>query len=139
MNDAKARRIRDASNGLGTLISESCKIIGTLTGSGNFMICGEVEGDCEISGTVTLARSGRWSGNITADSVVIAGTVDGEINASGKVEIGDTARISGTISSDAIAVAEGAVINGVMQTTGRNGPTSFVEKRRTDDETEKDQ
>jgi cytoskeletal protein CcmA (bactofilin family) len=47
------------------------------------------------------------------------------------VEIADTARISGTVSGDAIAVAEGAVVEGVMQTTGRNQPTEFVEKRQT--------
>ena len=57
------------------------------------------------------------------------GTVEGDIEATGRVEITDTARISGTVSGDAIAVAEGAVVEGVMQTRGRNEPTEFVEKR----------
>ncbi len=129
MNDSSKRRIRDANGGPGTLISEGCKIEGTITGRGNFMIGGEVVGDCNIEGTVTLAKAGRWRGTINADSVVIAGTVEGEINASGRVEIGDTAKVAGTVSSAAIAVAEGAVIDGVMQTKGGGTPTKFVEKR----------
>lgn len=133
MNDSTNRRIRDANSGPGTLISESCKITGVLSGHGNIMVSGEIEGDCDISGTVTLAKTGRWRGNIKADSVIIAGTVEGEINASGKVEIGDTARVSGTVTSDAIAVAEGAVVDGVMLTTGRAEPKKFVEKRGTED------
>ena len=134
MNDADKRRIRDASAGPGTLISEGCRIKGALSGRGHFMICGEVEGDCDIEGLVTLATSGVWRGKINADSVIVAGTVEGDIDATGRVEIGDTARISGTVSGDAIAVSEGAVVDGVMQTTGRNKPTEFVEKRHEEDE-----
>ena len=93
------------------------------------MVNGEVEGDCEIDGTVTLAHDGIWRGTIKADAVIVAGTIEGDIEASGRVEINATARISGTVSGDAIAVAEGAVVEGVMQTTGRSDPTSFVEKR----------
>jgi cytoskeletal protein CcmA (bactofilin family) len=134
MNDAKKRRVTDANAGPGTLISSGCKIEGTLSGNGNYMVSGTIEGDCDISGTVTVAKEGRWHGTIKADSVIIAGTVEGEVHALGKVEISNTARISGTISSDAIAVAEGAIIDGVMRTTGHNEPTRFVEKRQADEE-----
>ena len=134
MNDANKRRIRDASAGPGTLVSEGCKIKGAVSGRGHFMIGGEVEGDCDIEGLVTLANTGLWRGTIKADSVIVAGTVEGDIDATGWVEISDTARISGTVSGDAIAVAEGAIVEGVMQTTGRNKPTEFVEKRHPDEE-----
>ena len=129
MNDSTRRRIRDANGGPGTLISESCRIEGMLSGHGNLMISGDVKGDCDIEGTVTLTKTGRWRGTIKAASVIVAGVVEGEINASSRVEIGNTAKVTGTVSSDAIAVAEGAVVDGVMQTTGQGSPTKFVEKR----------
>jgi cytoskeletal protein CcmA (bactofilin family) len=129
MNDANKRRIRDANGGPGTLISEGCKIKGTVTGNGHFLINGEVDGDCEVGGTVTLAKNGFWRGTIKAESVIVAGTIEGDINAEGRVEISDTARITGTVSGGAIAVAEGAVVEGVMQTTVREEPSEFVEKR----------
>ncbi len=134
MTDANKRRIRDGSTGPGTLISEDCKIKGGVSGKGHFMIGGEVEGDCNVEGLVTLSDTGVWRGTIKADSVIVAGTVEGDIEATGRVEIADTARISGTVSGDAIAVAEGAVVDGIMQTTGRNEPTEFVDKRQPDTE-----
>jgi len=133
MNEANKRRIRDASAGPGTLISEGCKIKGVITGRGNFMISGEVDGECDIEGTVTLVKNGFWRGTIRAHSIIVAGTIEGDVVASGGVEVGDTARISGTVSGESIAVAEGAVVEGVMQTTGRDQPTEFVEKRRAEE------
>ena len=124
------RRIRDTGTGPGTLISEGCKIEGTLYGSGNFMINGEVAGDCDIDGTVTLAHDGVWRGTIKAEAVIVAGTIEGDIEARGRVEINATARISGTVSGNAIAVAEGAVIEGDINVTNGEEPLRFQEKRR---------
>lgn len=129
MSDANKRRIRDANGRPGTLISEGCKIKGTVTGVGHFLINGEVDGDCEVDGTVTLAKNGFWRGTLKANAVIVAGTVEGDIDVEGRVEISDTARITGTVSGGAIAVAEGAVVEGVMQTTVREDPTGFIEKR----------
>jgi len=134
MSDSKKRRLRDAASGPGTLISEGCRIEGLLKGNGNFMINGEVEGECDVDGSVTLAKGGRWKGIIRARSVIVAGTVDGDIVASGQVEISDTAKISGTVSGEAIAVAEGAIVEGVMKTTGRDEPRGFIEKRQSADD-----
>lgn len=129
MNDSKLRRIRDRASGAPTLINAGCKISGTISGQGDYQVSGEVDGDCEIEGTVTLARDGFWQGTIKADNVVISGHVEGDIIALGKVEIAESARITGTVTGEAIAVAEGAVVEGIMKTTGQPEPVGFVEKR----------
>ena len=133
MSESKKRRLRDATSGPGTLISDGCKFEGILSGSGHFMVNGEVEGQCQIEGSVTLAKSGYWNGTIRADSVIVAGTVEGDIAATGRVEISDTAKITGTVSGAAIAVAEGAVVEGVMKTTSQTDPVGFVEKRQAEE------
>ncbi len=133
MNEALRRRLRDRSSGAATLINEGCKITGMIVGNGDFLINGEIEGDSDIDGTVTLARNGHWRGTIKADTVIVAGHVEGDIVAVGKVEIGASAKIVGTVSGDAIAVAEGAVVEGVMKTTGQADPVEFVEKRKQDE------
>lgn len=130
MNDSHTRRLRDRSSGRATLVSEGCVVSGLITGDCDFLISGEIDGDCDVRGTVTLARNGLWKGTIKASNVIIAGHLEGDIVAAGKVEITDTARIAGTVSAEAIAVAEGAVVEGVMQTTGRSEPQDFVEKRQ---------
>lgn len=134
MSESNNRRLRDVTSGPGTLISQGCKVEGMLRGVGHFMINGEVEGECDVEGSVYLAEGGTWKGVIRANSVIIAGTIEGDIIAAGQVEISDTARISGTVSGEAIAVAEGAVVEGVMKTTGQSAPHEFVEKRRDKDD-----
>jgi cytoskeletal protein CcmA (bactofilin family) len=129
ISEFKKRRLRDRSSGPATLISEGCKVTGVLSGKGDFMISGTVEGDCDLSGAVSITRHGVWNGTLKADSVVIAGTVEGDIEARGRVEIANSAHITGTVTAEAIAVAEGAVVQGVMRTTGHSRPTGFVEKR----------
>ena len=129
MNESRLRRMRDQSSGRATLINEGCKISGEITGSGDFMVNGEVVGDCDVNGTVSLANNGYWQGSIRADNVIVAGHIEGDIAANGKVEITNTARITGTVTGEAIAVAEGAVVEGVMKTTGQSKPLEFVEKR----------
>ncbi|MBT8099682.1 MAG: polymer-forming cytoskeletal protein, partial [Gammaproteobacteria bacterium] len=109
MNESKKRRLRDANRGPATLISEGCKFIGKLEGNGDFMISGEIDGDSDLSGTVTLTRKGSWTGTLKAAAVIIAGRVEGNIVSSGHVEIGNTANIDGTVTGGTIAVAAGAV------------------------------
>ena len=134
MSESKLRRFRDKVSGAPTLINEGCKITGVISGAGDYQVSGEIDGDCEIEGTVTLARNGYWQGTISAQDVVISGHVEGDIIAIGKVEISDTARITGNVTGEAIAVAEGAVVEGRMKTTGQPEPVGFVEKRGQDDQ-----
>ncbi len=133
MNESKRRRLRDRTSGAPTLINQGCKITGVISGSGDYQVSGEIDGDCDIDGNVILARDGFWAGTIKADNVVISGHVEGDIVASGKVEIADSAKITGTVTGEAIAVAEGAVVEGVMKTTVQPKPLEFVEKRDKDD------
>jgi len=133
MNESRLRRMRDRTSGAATLINEGCKISGVISGSGDYLVNGEIDGDCDLEGTVTLARNGYWRGTIKAAAVIVAGQVEGDIIAVGKVEIADTARITGTVTGEAIAVAEGAVVEGVMKTTVQPAPIEFVEKRKNED------
>jgi len=134
MSSSKTRRLQDAAKVPGTLISAGCRIEGLLTGAGHFMISGEIDGECDIDGTITVAKGGYCKGLVKANSVIVAGEIDGDIVANGQVEISNTAKISGTVSGEAIAVAEGAVVEGVMKTTGRKAPQEFIEKRQDDDQ-----
>lgn len=129
MSNSKLRRLRDTSSGPATLISEGCKISGTLEGNGDFMISGEIHGESDLAGTVTITQKGYWKGTLKAAAVIIAGRVEGDVVSDGHIEIGETANVNGTVTGDAIAVAAGAVMQGTMKTTGAKPPVEFVEKR----------
>lgn len=126
------RRIQDSGDGPATYIATGSRIVGSLAGKGVYVFCGEVQGDCDIDGPVTLAEGGHWKGTLKAKDIVIAGTVEGDVVAMQRVEIAGTARISGSLSGHSIAVAEGAVIEGELKVTSDKAPVHFTEKRTND-------
>lgn len=124
------RRIGDSSAGPATYIASAARFSGTLGGAGSFVVCGEVEGDCDVNGPVTLTAEGRWVGTLRADDVIVAGTVEGDVIARAKVEVGQSARITGSISGASVAVAEGAIIEGELSVTSGANAIRFTEKRQ---------
>lgn len=123
------RRILDTAAGPTTFIAPGTKILGTITGSGPYIFCGTVEGDCDVDGALTLAEGGHWIGTLKGTDVVVAGTVDGDVIARQRVEIAATARVNGSLSGHSIAVAEGAVIEGDIRVASGKAPVTFQEKR----------
>lgn len=123
------RRVSD-TNRQTTYIAASTKITGTLTGQGAYVFCGTVEGDCDITGPLTLAEGGLWKGTMKAVDIIVAGTVEGDVVAKQRVEISGTARITGSLAGNSIAVAEGAIIEGEIKVTSGEPLTTFQEKRQ---------
>jgi cytoskeletal protein CcmA (bactofilin family) len=123
------RRMQDSNHGPKTYVAPGTKIVGTITGKGSYVFCGTVEGECDISGPLTLAEGGRWKGTIKAADVVIAGTVEGDVVGEQRVEITGTARVTGSLSGNSIAVAEGAIIEGDIKVKSGVAPVTFEEKR----------
>ena len=125
------RRIQDnGGNGPATFVAPSTKIVGTITGQGAYVFCGTIEGDCDITGPLTLAEGGRWKGTMKASDIVVAGTVEGDVIAKQRVEILGSARVTGSLSGNSIAVAEGAIIEGEIKVTSGEQPVKFQEKRQ---------
>jgi cytoskeletal protein CcmA (bactofilin family) len=124
--------MQDANHGPKTFVAPGTRIVGTIQGKGTYVFCGTIEGDCDISGPLTLAEGGRWKGTIKATDIVIAGTVEGDVIGEQRVEIAGTARVTGSLAGNAIAVAEGAVIEGDIKVKSGAAPVTFQEKRNTD-------
>lgn len=125
----RQRRTLDKVGGIATVVGEGSRFVGTIGGDDNAVVLGKVEGDCNLEGTLVLEEHGAWKGMIEAENVVIAGEVDGAVTARNKLEIAPTARIKGTVCGKVIAIAQGAVIEGKVQTREIGRVTRFVEKR----------
>ena len=123
------RRFMDSASDSTTLLGEGTRFVGQFSGRGHFVVCGEVEGDCELEGSLTIAVDGSWNGCIRAENVVVAGQVNGEVHASGQLEVAASARVSGSLTGASIAIAEGAIIEGGVNVSGRTDPIAFSEKR----------
>ena len=106
------RRILDQLRGLPKSLDGNAIRLGQMQGEGAFLVHGEVQGDREIQGVLLLAGDCRWTGNITADVLVVKGSVEGSLTARSKLELRDSARVSGKLSAPMIAISSRATVNG---------------------------
>src|SRR5258708_1140598 len=98
-------------------IGPSILIKGTLIANEPLTIAGRVDGTVEIKGhAVSLAGGGRLSGDVTAETIIIDGQVDGSLTAEARIVVRATATIDGDLLAPAISVAEGATLNGKIET-----------------------
>lgn len=123
------RRLRDRLGNPATVLGNGARIEGQISGSGHFLIAGEVEGDAVIQGALTLAEGSRWKGSIVVDDAILAGELDGELHAKGKIELTATARVKGKIAGTSIAIAQGAFVDGDVKVASEDDVRHFEEQR----------
>ena len=128
MNEPK-RRFFDLHAEAPTVISAGSIIVGDVRGTGDYVVSGEIHGDGEIGGGLSLAAGGIWNGHIRAQQAVIAGKITGGLAVQGNLEIGYTAVIRGSVSAATIAVARGAIVEGDIVVTSGIPVQEFEEKR----------
>jgi cytoskeletal protein CcmA (bactofilin family) len=126
----RKRRMRDRLGPPATIIAAGTVLRGQIEGEGHVFIAGQVIGDADIEGALTLAEGGCWEGVIRADDVILAGMLEGELLARDRVEITAPARVRGRVVAGAIAISQGAVVEAELQSLGRQELVSFDERRR---------
>ena len=98
-------------------IGPSILIKGTLIANKPLTIAGRVDGTVEIKGhALTLAAGGRLTARVTAETIIIDGQVNGSLTAGLRIVVRATATIEGDLLAPAISVAEGATLNGKIET-----------------------
>ena len=129
MSEEPKRRLADRLGMSPTVVSESTTIVGDIETRGPLMVSGHVKGDGKIGGTLSIGKSARWEGDISARQAVIAGSVVGKIVIEDKLEISASAVISGEIVAKILAIANGARIEGDVTVTSGKPILKFEEKR----------
>ncbi len=112
-----------------TVLGADSIFVGNMRGKGQFVICGEVQGDGELEGGLILSAAARWYGQIHAHRAIVAGKIVGGILVEDELEIGHTAVIRGRVSARAVAIAEGAIVDGEIEVTSGSPVLQFAEKR----------
>jgi len=104
-------------------IGPSILIKGTLIANEPLTIAGRVDGTVEIKGHVlTLAAGGRLTADVTADTIIVDGQVNGSLTADVRIVVRATATIDGDLMAPAISVADGATLNGKIETVAQRVP-----------------
>lgn len=97
-----------------TIISEGSQIRGELRFSGSVHIDGYVEGNISCEGIVTVGKSGKVKGVITADKIIVKGFVDGNADCN-IVEILEGGKFVGEIHYNQILIEPKGVLKDLLR------------------------
>jgi cytoskeletal protein CcmA (bactofilin family) len=111
---AHARTSRAASGGESS-IGAGARIRGRVTGDGDLVVAGHVEGDILVRGDVTIEAGGSCASNVEGHEVTVAGSLSGDVAATGAVTIGATGRVRGNVRGSAFSMEDGAAFAGRVE------------------------
>ncbi len=105
-----------------TVIARGNRIQGTITGSSDVEIEGELKGAVDGTGHLKVAAQGVVEGNLAARTVVVAGTVRGDILAGETIQLETSATVEGNITAPRIQMADGATFEGEVHMKSPDRP-----------------
>jgi cytoskeletal protein CcmA (bactofilin family) len=98
-------------------VGSSVVIKGELIAHEDVVIAGRVEGLINVTGHLVVVEAGAHvAGDITAAGIVVAGSVEGSLIADERITVQNGADLQGDVAAPRVAVADGAVVNGRIET-----------------------
>ncbi len=105
-------------------IGPSIHIKGDIASSEPLAIAGHVNGTIAVEGHhLTVDPGGRIEATITAHTIIVGGTVSGKLNAGSRIEVRETATVKGDMTAPVVCLAEGATVQGRVETSKRKADT----------------
>jgi cytoskeletal protein CcmA (bactofilin family) len=101
-----------AEMGLVGHLFKGSRVTGQLTFQGPARIDGQVDGEIQCHGTLTIGESAEVRAKIFAQVVIVRGKVEGNITAKEKLELFAPARVIGNISTPRLKVTDGVAFDG---------------------------
>lgn len=101
-----------AARGLVGYLYKGSRVTGQLTFQGSARIEGNVDGEIQCHGTLTIGERAEVRAKISGDVIVIRGKVEGNVVAKEKVELVAPARLFGDIDTPRLVITEGVVFDG---------------------------
>jgi cytoskeletal protein CcmA (bactofilin family) len=95
-----------------TIVGAGARLEGTVVSAGNLRIDGQIKGQINADGDVTLSPQSQVEADIRAQNVSVAGRFKGNIIVKGKAHLARGGRIDGNITSKTLVVEEGGTFHG---------------------------
>ncbi len=118
--DDKSQRIQTTlSQNETSYFGKNLMIKGRVSGNGNVIIMGGLDGEFNLRGRVKIAQPAKIKGEVKADVISVNGNVKGRLAAQQRLHLDQTARIEGQMTTPKLSIAEGASFDGEVTMTGR--------------------
>jgi cytoskeletal protein CcmA (bactofilin family) len=100
-------------------IGQGVVVEGRITSTQDLRIDGKVEGTIEVGNHgLILGANAAVKANLVGRSILIGGTVIGNVTATDRLDLQATGSVEGDIRTPRLVVADGAIINGQVDTGG---------------------
>jgi cytoskeletal protein CcmA (bactofilin family) len=129
-----------ADNDEVTIVGAGARLDGNLVSAGSLRIDGQVKGQINADGDVSLSPQSQVEADIRAQNVSVAGRFKGNIVVKGKAHLARGGRIDGNITSKSLIVEEGGTFHGqsIMDASGSGSPTQADARAATGKDETKD-
>jgi cytoskeletal protein CcmA (bactofilin family) len=109
---------------MNSIVGAGSAFNGTLRTEGGLRVDGAVEGQVDVSGTLTIGHDGLIRGDVTASQAIIGGTVIGTVKADRQLELQSGSRVEGDIFTRSLIIEEGVFFEGNcrMRSEGEREP-----------------
>src|SRR3954469_2835490 len=108
-------------------IGPSIRIKGEVISREPLTISGHVDATIDADGhPLTVDDGGKVTATITAHTIVVAGKVHGSLCADARIIVRETAMIDGDLSAPAVSLAEGAQVQGRVETAVKKKALSLA-------------
>jgi cytoskeletal protein CcmA (bactofilin family) len=96
-------------------VGNKLAIKGKISGSGNLIIMGTLDGDCDLKGELHMAPPAVVNAEIKATAITVSGSVTGNLAAADKIYLEKSAQVRGRLVCQRISIADGALFNGEIE------------------------
>jgi cytoskeletal protein CcmA (bactofilin family) len=109
-----------------TIVGAGARLEGNVVSAGSLRIDGQVKGQINAEGDVTLSPQSQVEADIRAQNVSVAGKFKGNLIVKGKAHLARGGRIDGNITSKTLVVEEGGIFHGqsIMDGAASSGSAS---------------
>lgn len=111
----KKKKTKFDPNMTDTLIGEGTTFEGKIKSEAGIRVEGQMVGDIDCAGDITIGENGVARSNIKARDVVIAGQVIGNVAASAKLTIKATGQLHGNLSAHELSIESGGIFQGTSK------------------------
>jgi cytoskeletal protein CcmA (bactofilin family) len=98
-----------------TLIGEGSLFEGKIRSEAGIRVEGQIIGDIDSAGDVTIGENGVARSHIKARNVVLAGQVVGNVSALGKLTIKASGKLHGNLSAAELSIESGGMFQGLSK------------------------
>jgi cytoskeletal protein CcmA (bactofilin family) len=95
-----------------TIVGAGARLEGNVVSAGSLRIDGQVKGQINAEGDVTLSPQSQVEADIRAQNASVAGKFKGNLIVKGKAHLARGGRIDGNITSKTLVVEEGGIFHG---------------------------